>query len=75
MEELEVQLSDQKAQTKAYRDYIAHRTQKDHEMIGAAEATNWRKRLDEYIAQVSATSKAVDVFDGQLLTVHLLLQL
>ena len=75
VEELELQLSDQKAQTKAYRDYIAQRTQKDHEMIGAAEATNWRKRLDEYIAQVSATTKAIDVFSWKLLAVLLLLSI
>ena len=75
MAELELQLSDQKAQTKAYRDYIAQRTQKDHEMIGATEATNWRKRLDEYIAQVSAATKAVGVLVEKLLTVFLLLQL
>ena len=44
-------------------------------MIGAAEATNWRKRLDEYIAQVSAAAEAVGVFVGQLMSVLLLLSL
>ena len=44
-------------------------------MIGATEATNWRKRLDEYIAQVSVVVKAVGVFVGQLMTVFLLMLL
>ena len=44
-------------------------------MIGATEATNWRKRLDEYIAQVSVVVEAVGIFVGQLLAVFLLLSL
>ena len=55
------ELETQRGQTKAYREYINSRAEKDLEMTGGAVATDWKKRFDEYIAQVSVVIKVIAV--------------
>ena len=59
---LKEELETQRGQTKAYREYINSRAEKDLEMTGGAVATDWKKRLDEYIAHVSIVVKLKAVF-------------
>ena len=63
---LKEELETQRGQTKAYREYINSRAEKDLEMTGGAVATDWKKRLDEYIAQVSAVVKLRAVFGDEV---------
>ena len=58
---LKEDLETQRGQTKAYREYINIRAEKDLEMTGGAVATDWKKRLDEYIAHVSIVIKVITV--------------
>ena len=64
---LKEELETQRGQTKAYREYINNRAEKDLEMTGGAVATDWKKRLDEYIAQVSVVVKLKAVFVDEFL--------
>ena len=63
------ELETQRGQTKAYREYINSRAEKDLEMTGGAVATDWKKRLDEYIAHVSIVVKLKAVFVDEFVLV------